>query len=99
MKPVIRKSGRHWIIDCGPGKASPCLNTKEDAERLVLLMPWMKKAVCFVLNGREVEGKVVNTALLHEQEGETETVIDMLGVRVDGSTYWVRMSNIKEAAK
>lgn len=92
MEPIIRKSGRHWIIDRGPGKTSPCLETKKDAERLLALASWEKKTVRFLLKGEQVEGKVVNTALLHKESGTQ----DMLAVRVNGSTYWIKLELIEE---
>ena len=35
VKPIIRKSGKHWVIDRGPHKAMPCCETKTEAEQLL----------------------------------------------------------------
>lgn len=86
IQPVIRKSGRHWVIDRGPGKAMPCCDTKAEAEQLLALSEkWENKAARTFLHGHVVESKVVNTAVLHHENH----FANMLALRWQGSTYWV----------
>lgn len=86
VQPIIRKSGRDWVIDRGPHRAMPCCRTKAEAARLLALSErWEKKKARTFLHGHVVESKVVNTAVLtHENH-----FANMLALRWQGSTYWV----------
>lgn len=98
VKPVIRKSGKHWVIDSGPHKAMPCCETKAEAEQLLACSElWIGKQVSAQRHGSAeiICGRVVNTAVLHEGE----ILVDMLAVRQQKSTYWVPAKDCKEVGE
>ena len=96
ITPIIRKSGRHWVIDRGPNKAMPCCNTKAEAERLLALSEKWEKKSCYVyVNGKQILAKVVNTAIVYGKTG----LVDMLAVRFDNTTYWWPADAVEEEIK
>lgn len=93
IQPIIRKSGRHWVIDRGPGKAMPCCDTKAEAEQLLALSErWENKAARVNIQGHIVTARVVNTAILYRGKQP----LSMLALRWNKETRWFPETDCEE---
>jgi hypothetical protein len=93
--PIIRKSGRDWVIDRGPNKAMPCCKTKAEAEQLLACAEkWQGKKVSVTLrlSNKTISGRVVNTGIFYKGG----CLVDMLAVRRHRSTYWLPAADCEE---
>lgn len=96
LPPVVRESNGYYVIDRGPGVASPILGTREEAEHLLALEEkWNGKRVGFWLKGSFCVGRVTNTALSYEDHNGVGPC-EKLQITYNGSRYWEYAANVEE---